>query len=88
MSYSEFKNKCKKEKTKTYKMKQVSIILALIGFAIVLVGFYINNSSAQFNIVPYVIGLPLALIGSVLDAVSDNKLKKEYKAFLNNRNVN
>lgn len=88
MSYIEFKNKCKKEKTKTYKMKQVSIIIALIGFAIVLFGFYINNSSAQFNIVPYVIGLPLALIGSVLDAVSDIKLKKEYKAFLNNTNVN
>ncbi len=82
LSYAEFKNKCKKEKTKTYKMKQISTVLALIGFAVVLVGFYINNSSAQFNIVPYVIGLPIAIVGAVLDVVCDKNMKKEYKAFI------
>ena len=86
MSFKEFKNKCKKEKTKTYKMKQISTILALVGFAVVLVGFYINNSSAQFNIVPYVIGLPIAIVGSVLDVVCDKNMKKEYKEYLNNKN--
>ncbi len=83
MSFKEFKNKCKKEKTKTYKMKQISTILALVGFAVVLVGFYLNNSSAQLNVVPYVIGLPVAIVGAVLDVISDKNMKKEYKEYLN-----
>lgn len=86
MSFKEFKNKCKKEKTKTYKMKQLSTILALVGFAVVFVGFYLNNSSAQLNIIPYVIGLPIAIIGAILDVVCDKNMKKEYKAFLNSEN--
>lgn len=88
MSFKEFKNKCKKEKTKTYKMKQLSTIIAVIGFAVVLVGFYLNNTSAEFNLVPYVIGVPLAIIGAVLDVISDSKLKKEYKTYSNNTNSN
>ena len=86
MSFKEFKNKCKKEKTKTYKTKQLSTILALVGFAVVFVGFYLNNSSAQLNIIPYVIGLPIAIIGAILDVVCDKNMKKEYKAFLNSEN--
>lgn len=85
MSFKEFKNKCKKEKTKTYKMKQISTILALVGFAVVLVGFYLNNSSAQLNVVPYVIGLPVAIVGAVLDVISDKNMKKEYKAFISEK---
>ena len=76
----------KKEKTKTYKTKQLSTILALVGFAVVFVGFYLNNSSAQLNIIPYVIGLPIAIIGAILDVVCDKNMKKEYKAFLNSEN--
>ncbi|MBE6751861.1 MAG: hypothetical protein IKJ86_06610 [Clostridia bacterium] len=82
MSFKEFKKKSKNEKTKTYKMKQLSSIIAIIGFVVVLVGFYLNNSSAQFNVVPFAIGVPIAVVGAVLDVVSDKNLKKEYKEYL------
>ncbi len=81
LSFKEFKKNCKKEKTNAYKMKQLSTIIAVMGFAVVLVGFYLNSTSAEFNLVPYVIGVPLAFVGAVLDVVSDSKLKKEYKEY-------
>lgn len=82
MSFKEFKKKSKNEKTQTYKMKQLSSIIAVVGFVIVLVGFYLNSTSAQFNVVPFTIGVPIAVVGAILDVVSDKNLKKEYKEYL------
>ena len=83
-SKKEFKNKCKAEKTKTYKLKRLSIILACIGFAIVAVTYLIalqSNFANMNTLIGFAIGVPFAIAGAVLDIISDLKINKEYKEY-------
>lgn len=84
MSKKEFKNKCKAEKTKTYKLKRLSTILACVGFAIVALTYVIalKSNFTDMNIfIGFFLGVPFAIVGAVLDVISDLKFNKEYKEY-------
>ena len=84
MSKKEFKKKIKAEKRKTYKLKSLAIILACIGFAIVAVTYFIalqSNFSNMNTLIGFVVGVPFAIVGAVLDIISDLKINKEYKEY-------
>lgn len=84
MTKKEFKKKIKSEKTKTYKLKSISTILACIGFAIVAVTYYIAvqcNFSNMNTLIGFVVGVPFAIVGAVLDIISDLKINKDYKEY-------
>lgn len=84
MSKKEFKNKCKTEKTKTYKLKKLSTILACVGFVIVALTYVIalKSNFTDMNIfIGFFFGVPFAIVGAVLDVISDLKFNKEYKEY-------
>lgn len=84
MTKKEYKKKIKAEKTKTYKLKTISTILACIGFAIVAVTYFIALKSNFTNITTlpgFVVGVQFAGVGAVLDVISDLKINKEYKEY-------
>lgn len=84
MSKKEFKNKCKTEKTKTYKLKRLSTILTCVGFAIVALTYVIalKSNFTDMNIfIGFFLGVPFAIVGAVLDVISDLKFNKEYKEY-------
>lgn len=84
MSKKEFKKKIKAEKTKTYKLKTISTILACIGFVIVAATYFFalqSNFSNMNTLIGFVVGVPFAIVGAVLDVISDLKINKEYKEY-------
>lgn len=84
VSKKEFKNKCKAEKTKTYKLKRLSTILACVGFAIVALTYVIalKSNFTDMNIfIGFFFGVSFAIVGAVLDVISDLKFSKEYKEY-------
>ena len=79
-----FKNKCKAEKTKTYKLKRLSTILACVGFAIVALTYIIalKSNFTDMNIfIGFFFGVPFTIVAAVLDVISDLKFNKEYKEY-------
>ena len=84
MTKKEFKKKCKAEKTKTYKLKRLSSIIACAGFAIAAVTLVIGLQSNFENTSVWIgiaLAIPVAVIGGVLDVMSDLKINKEYKEY-------
>lgn len=84
ISKKEFKQKCKAEKTRTYKLKRTSTILACIGFAIVAITYVFalqSNFTNTDTFIGFFFGVPFAIVGAVLDVISDLKFSKEYKEY-------
>ncbi len=84
MSKKEYKKKIKAEKTKTYKLKRISTLLACIGFVIVAVTYFFalqSNFSNMNTLTGFVVGVPFGIVGAVLDVISDLKINKEYKEY-------
>lgn len=87
MAKKEFKNKCKAEKTKTYKLKRLSTILACVGFVIAAVTLFIDLQSNFENTSTWLgfgIAVIIAIVGGVLDVISDLKFNKEYTKNISN----
>lgn len=78
MTKKEFRKKCKKDKTTSYKLMFCGSILSLIGLIIVLIVLMFFD---EFPIVITcnIIGGLLALIGMTLDLSGEYILAKEYK---------
>ncbi len=78
MTKKEFKEKCKKEKTKNYKLMVAGGTFSIAGLLIVLAGLFLTNDFAQ-QITMYVVAIILAVIGMTLDIIGEVGIAKEYK---------
>lgn len=85
----EFKQKCKAEKTKSYRYSFTGGVLAAIGCAIVFATLVLNQSIALFQyplqLVCYGVGALAAIPGMVLDVLGEKMFKQEFKEYLNSR---
>ena len=78
MTKKEFKKKCKKEKTTSYKLMLSGGITSTIGLIIVLVTFFIVEQFT-LQIIGFVLGGMIAFIGMMLDLIGEIVLAKKYK---------
>ncbi len=89
MTKKEFKQKCKAEKTKSYRYSFIGGVLAAIGCAIVLATLVLDQSMALFQypmqLVFYGIGVLVAIPGMVLDVMGEKMFKQEFEEYLNSR---
>jgi len=80
MKKKEFKKKCKEEKTTSYKLMLFGEGFAIIGFVVVIVTMlFIKTFTTQ--IVGFVIGGILALVGIILDFIGEVMLSKKFKEY-------
>lgn len=80
MNKKEFKKKCKKEKTTSYKLMLSGGILSTIGLIIVIVSFLISKEFIP-QMVGFVIGGIIAFIGMILDLTGEIIFAKNYKEY-------
>lgn len=80
MTKKEFKKKCKKEKTLSYKLMLSGEILSVIGFVIVVLTILFIKKF-EIEISGCIIGGIIAFIGMVLDLFGEGILAKEYKQY-------
>lgn len=84
----EFKNKCKMEKSKSYRYSTTGAIVVVIGLIILLVSILLAvNGILQYpiQIVGFAIGGILGLIGAILDGIGEITFSKEFKQYLNSK---
>lgn len=80
MTKKEFKKKCKEEKTTSYKLMLFGGIFATIGFIIVVVAmFFVQAFNTQ--IIGFVLGGIIALVGMILDFIGEVMLSKKFKEY-------
>lgn len=80
MNKKEFKEKCKQEKTISYKLMLSGGIVSTIGLIFVLLSFLIIKEFIP-QIVGFVIGGIISFIGMTLDLTGEIILAKNYKEY-------
>ena len=80
MNKKEFKKKCKKEKTISYKLMLSGGIVSTIGLIVILLSFLIIKEFIP-QIVCFVIGGIISFIGMILDLTGEIILVKNYKEY-------
>lgn len=80
MTKKEFKQKCKAEKATSYKLSLAGTIFALVGLTIVLATMFLIRGS-YLQIIGFVLGGILAVVGIVLDIMGEVKLAQDFKTY-------
>lgn len=80
MNKKEFKEKCKQEKTKSYKLMLSGGIVSTIGLIVVLLSFLIIKEFIP-QIIGFVIGGIISFMGMTLDLTGEIILAKNYKKY-------
>ena len=80
MTKKEFKKKCKEEKCITFKLMLLGGIVSTIGLVIVLLTLLTTEGFDQ-QIVGFVIGIIISMIGMTLDLTGEIILSKKYKEY-------
>lgn len=77
----EYKEKCKIEKSASYKFSLIGGIVACIGFAIVIINLIFNTDSDS-QIFLYILAGIIALVGIILDVMGEIIFYKNLKKYL------
>lgn len=78
MTKKEFKKKCKKEKTLSYKLMISGEIISTIGLILVIITLFFVKTFA-FQIIGFALSGTLACVGMTLDIIGEIILSKEFK---------
>ncbi len=90
MNKKEFKKKCKKEKTRGYKLTTVGTIISCMGLIIVLITLLLDNNEFfeyPMQIVWYIIGAIISFIAMVLEIVGEYEISKQFKEYIKENNL-
>lgn len=79
MTKKEFKKKCKKEKTKSYKYTIWGIILAAVGLIVALASMLFLIDDLPKLLVYNGVAVSLAILGTTFDVYGEIMMSKEYK---------
>ena len=76
MTKKEFKKKCQEENHQCTKLMSAGATVAIFGLLVVFIAFFFTGT---IQIVAFIIGGLIALVGIILDIIGEIILNKEYK---------
>ena len=80
MTKKEFRKKCKEEKAASYKLMLLGGAFAIIGFIIIAATMlFIKSFTPQ--IIGFILGGIIALVGGILDCTGEVMLSKKFKEY-------